>query len=99
MSATGRRLIVGVEDLLGVIALGMVLVGLVTTWSPPPEAARGPSPAFGYIVTSAFLSASVLFFLAARHLHKTGQFSPIRHAAPIMCVLVVPLVGLLGAHL
>ena len=99
MSATGKRLIVGVEDLLAVIALGMALVGAVTTWLPPPEATSGPPPAFGYIVTSAFLSASVLFFLAARHLHKTGQFSPIRHVAPVMCVLVVPLVGLTGAHL
>ena len=99
MSATARKLIVGVEDLLGVIALGMALVGAATTLAPPPEAAGGPPTVLGYIVTCAFLLASVLFFLAARHLHKTGQFSPIRHAVPIVCVLLVPLFGFLSAHL
>ena len=97
MYATARKLIVGVEDLLGVIALGMALAGAATTWSPPPEAP--PSPAFGYLATSAFLSASVLFFLAARHLHETGRFSLIRHALPIVCVLLVPLFGFLSASL
>ena len=99
MSATARKLIVGVEDLLGLATLGMALVGAVTTWSPPPEAAGGPPPVFGYVVTFALLSASVLFFIAARHLHKTGQFSPIRHTVPIVCVLLVPLFGFLSAHL
>jgi heme/copper-type cytochrome/quinol oxidase subunit 3 len=99
MSATGRKLIVGAEDLLGVIAFGVAFVGAVTTWAPPPEAAGGPPSAYGYIVTFALLSASVLFFLAARHLHKTGRFSPIRHMAPVVCVLLVPLFGLANAHL
>lgn len=98
MPTTLRKLIVGLEDLLGVIALGLALMGAVTTWWPPPEAAGGP-PALGYALTAVFLSASVLFLLAARHVHQTGRFSPLRHAAPILCTLLAPLSGFLSTHL
>lgn len=99
MPTTLRKLIVGLEDLLGVIALGLALMGAVTTWWPPPEAGGGPPPALGYVVTAVFFSASVLFLLAARHVHQTGRFSPIRHAAPILCALLAPLSGFLSTHL
>lgn len=98
MPATLRKLIVGLEDLLGVIALGLALMGAVTTWWPPPEAAGGPR-ALGYVLTAVFLSASVLFLLAARHVQQTGRFSPLRHAAPILCALLAPLSGFLSTHL
>lgn len=54
MPTTLRKLIVGLEDLLGVIALGLALMGAVTAWWPPPEAAGGPR-ALGYVLTAVFL--------------------------------------------
>jgi hypothetical protein len=99
MSATARKLVIGAEDLLGLIALGMAIVGLVTTWSPPPEAIGGPPPAFGYIASATFLLASLLFFLAAHHLHKTASISPVRHVLPIACAILAPLLGLVSEHL
>jgi heme/copper-type cytochrome/quinol oxidase subunit 3 len=99
MSPTVRKLLVGAEDLMGVVALVMALTAAVTTWSPPPEATGSPPPAFGYIVTFALAISGVLFLLAARHLRKTGLFPPMRHIAPVLCVLAVPALGVLYAHL
>ena len=99
MSATGKKLLAGAEDLLGVLAFGLSLVAVVTTSAPSPEAGNGPASWFGYMVAALFASSAVLFFLAARHLHKTGTLVPLRHIAPVLCALAVPTLGLLHAHL
>ena len=82
------RLLIGLHDLLGVVSLGLCLVAAVTAGSPPPEAVDGPSFWVGDLVAVAYGVASVLFFLAARQLLRTGHCSPFRHAAPVICVVL-----------
>jgi hypothetical protein len=98
MSGIWKHLIVGIEDLLGIMALGFALVAAITTWLPPPEAGSASSSALGLVLAFLFVTASVLFLMAARHLQKTGRFSPVLHLAPIVCVLAMPLAGALIAH-
>lgn len=98
MSGIWKHLIVGIEGLLGIMALGFALVAAITTWLPPPEAGTAPSSALGLVLAFVSLATSALFLMAARHLQKTGRLSPVLHLAPIVCVLAMPLAGALIAH-
>ncbi|WP_394695788.1 hypothetical protein [Pseudoxanthomonas japonensis] len=84
-----KKLVIGVEDLLGVVMLGMAAVGLATTIWTPPEG--GPSAAFGYLISFGTFAVAVLFLMAAMHLHKTQSFSIKLHVAPlaVLSVMVV----------
>ena len=84
------RLLIGLHDLLGVVSLWLCLVAVVTAGSPPPEAVDGPPSWAGDLAAVAYGVASLLFFLAARQLLRTGHCSPFRQAAPVICVLLVP---------
>lgn len=98
MSGIWKHLIVGIEDLLGIMALGFALVAAITTWWPPPEAGQAGSMAFGLVFALASFATSALFLSASSHLQKTGRFSPVMHATPVLCLLAIPLVGLLMRH-
>ncbi len=88
MCKTGHKVLIGVEDFLGLLLLVGGAVVLFTTHSPPPEG-NSNAPWIDYILGVGLLAVAVLLLCAARHLYRTSSIFLPLHVAPVVAYFAV----------
>jgi hypothetical protein len=87
-----NRLLVGVEDVLGVACLGLAGAVWVQALWPSPET-HDLSPWIATLIGAVFMVAALLLFAAAHHLHRTRAIAPRLHLAAWLSALLIPILG------
>lgn len=87
-----NTLLVGAEDILGVVCLGLAGAAWVQALWPSPET-RDSSPWIATLIGAVFMAAALLLFAAAHHLHRTRAIAPRLHLAAWLSAFLIPILG------